>query len=124
MFEDKRKEVQLSGFQAETTNNQMELMAPIKALEHIVENGLQDSQINIYTDSQYVRNGITLWSKRWRDNGWRTGEGKPVKNKELWQRLRKLDLSLSVEWHWVKGHRMDYHNIRVDALAGEARKRG
>ncbi|HEY7750526.1 MAG TPA: ribonuclease HI [Aestuariivirgaceae bacterium] len=109
------KERELKGGEALTTNNRMELMAAISALEALK----RDCAINFYTDSNYLRDGITKWIHKWRRNGWRTAEKKPVKNAELWQRLDKALGRHRVQWHWVRGHAGHAENERADALARE-----
>ncbi|GLW94114.1 ribonuclease HI [Actinokineospora globicatena] len=107
-------ERELSGGSAEeTTNNRMELMAPIQALETLTRR----STVRLYTDSTYVRNGITKWVSRWRANGWKTSAREPVKNVDLWQRLEEAVAKHDVEWHWVKGHSGHPENERADQLA-------
>jgi ribonuclease HI len=96
-----------------TTNNRMELMAAISALEAIK----RACPIDVYTDSQYVRNGITTWLKGWKARGWLTADKKPVKNEDLWRRLEAACAQHDVTWHWVKGHASDALNNRVDGLA-------
>jgi ribonuclease HI len=96
-----------------TTNNRMELMAPIRALESLK----RPVKVNIYTDSTYVRNGIMQWMIRWKTNGWQTTDKKPVKNVDLWQRLDEAIKPHEVEWHWVKGHAGHPENERADKLA-------
>ena len=110
-FGDREKE--LSGGEALTTNNRMELMAAIMALEALT----RPCDIDLYTDSQYVRGGVTSWIKNWKARGWRTADRKPVKNIELWQRLETAEARHAVEWHWVKGHSGHEMNDRADALA-------
>lgn len=101
------------GEPGETTNNRMELMAPIEALE-----GLKwESVVTVYTDSTYVRNGITQWLPKWKQNGWRTSAKLPVKNADLWQRLEQAAARHEVEWLWVKGHAGHPENERADRLA-------
>ena len=107
------KERALSGGAAETTNNQMELMAAISALE-VLERA---STLTIVTDSQYVKNGVTGWIHGWKRNGWRTAAKKPVKNAELWQRLDAAQARHDVTWEWVKGHAGHPENERDDELA-------
>lgn len=107
------KEKKISGGEIHTTNNRMELMAPIKALEALKS----PCHIDIYTDSQYVKNGITTWIKNWRTNNWRTADKKPVKNVDLWQELDELSKKHEIKWHWVKGHSDNYYNNMVDELA-------
>ena len=103
------------GGELETTNNRMELTAAIKALEALKEN----CQVDVYTDSVYVRDGITKWLPRWRERGWRTAAKKPVKNQDLWMELAELVESHQVDWHWVKGHAGHPGNERADALANQ-----
>jgi ribonuclease HI len=106
-------ERELSGGEAETTNNRMELMAAIQALEALKRN----CQVTLTTDSQYVRKGITEWMINWKKNGWRTASKKPVKNAELWQRLDRARERHNVQWDWVKGHSGHPENERADELA-------
>ncbi len=106
-------EKELSGGERGTTNNRMELMAAIQALEAIKES----VEVHLYTDSTYVRSGITDWINKWRANGWRTAAKKPVKNVDLWQRLESATERHDVTWHWVKGHAGHPENERADALA-------
>jgi ribonuclease HI len=106
-------EKELSGGEAHTTNNRMELMAAIQALEAL----RRPCQVELFTDSQYVRNGITAWLRNWKARGWRTADNKPVKNDDLWRRLDEARTRHEVRWHWVKGHAADPLNNRVDALA-------
>ena len=108
-----RKEIK--GGEAETTNNRMELMAAISALEAL-KKGVE---ADLYTDSAYVRNGITSWIHGWKRNGWRTADKKPVKNMELWQRLDEALQRHRVTWHWIKGHAGHPENERADELARE-----
>jgi len=105
----------LHGGERDTTNNRMELMAAIEALAALKE----PCRINLYTDSQYVRNGITEWLPNWVRRGWRTASRKPVKNQDLWQRLSTLADGHQVEWHWVKGHAGHPGNELADALANQ-----
>ena len=107
---------ELCGYQADTTNNQMELMAAIQGLEALN----RPCQVILTTDSQYVRQGITEWLPGWKRKGWRTAAGKPVKNMELWQRLEKATTSHQIDWRWVKGHSGHAENERVDQLANLA----
>ena len=104
---------ELWGGEPLTTNNRMELTAVIEALAAVKRH----SHVAIYTDSQYVRQGITTWIHNWKSRGWRTADNKPVKNIDLWQRLDALAASHKVDWHWVKGHAGDPGNERADALA-------
>ena len=106
-------EKELSGGAAETTNNQMELMAAIMALESMK----RPVEADLYTDSAYVKNGITTWLRDWKARGWKTAAKKPVKNAELWQRLEAALAPHRVRWHWVKGHAGHPENERADALA-------
>ena len=112
-FGETRKE--LMGGEAHTTNNRMELMAAIAALEALKRSCIVD----LHTDSQYLRNGIMSWIHGWKKNGWRTADKKPVKNVDLWQRLDAALKSHKVEWHWVKGHAGHPMNERADELARE-----
>lgn len=115
-FGDNEKE--LFGGEPETTNNRMELMAAISALE-----GLSRAcAVDMHVDSQYVRNGIMSWMKGWKRNGWRTADKKPVKNVDLWQRLDEATERHEIAWHWVKGHAGDVMNERADALARQGMK--
>ncbi len=113
-------ELKRSGGDPASTNNKMELTAVIKALERISDTGnYEDSKIEIYTDSKYVKNGITLWINNWVKNGWKTASKQPVKNKELWMRLKELSDPLTVSWRWVKGHAGDPLNEACDAMVKE-----
>ncbi|MEX2649402.1 MAG: ribonuclease HI [Alphaproteobacteria bacterium] len=105
----------LQGGEPETTNNRMELTAAIMALEAFK----RPATVRVHTDSVYVRDGITRWIKRWKANGWRTAERKPVKNVDLWQRLDAALARHHVTWHWVRGHAGHPENERADALARE-----
>ncbi|RJE80569.1 ribonuclease HI [Paracoccus sp. JM45] len=107
------KERELAGGEAATTNNRMELMAAISALETLT----RPSQIVIVTDSAYVKNGVTQWIHGWKRNGWKTADRKPVKNVELWQRLDEAQKTHTVEWRWIKGHAGHAENERADELA-------
>ena len=107
------KERELCGGEADTTNNRMELLAAIQALETLG----RASTITIVTDSAYVKNGVTSWIHGWKCNGWRTADKKPVKNAELWQRLDSAAARHTVTWKWVKGHAGHPENERADALA-------
>jgi ribonuclease HI len=112
-FNDKEKE--LWGGEAGTTNNRMELMAAIRALEALK----RPSRVKLYTDSLYVMKGITTWIHDWKRRGWRTAEKKPVKNDDLWRQLDALAAKHEIEWHWVKGHNGHPENERADALANK-----
>ena len=106
----------ISGSVKDTTNNKMELIAPIKALQEIKEK----QPIEIYTDSQYVRLGITDWVHKWMKNNWQTSKKEPVKNKELWIQLYELTNSFDIKWIWVKAHAGNLLNEEVDLLAKQA----
>jgi ribonuclease HI len=106
----------LSGGEPQTTNNRMEMGAAIGALEALPH----PAHIDIYTDSQYLRDGITRWMVNWKKNGWMTTDKKPVKNKDLWLRLDMLTTIHHVKWHWVKGHNGHPENEHADALARNA----
>ena len=108
-----KKERELSGGDPLTTNNRMELLAAIRGLQALK----RPCRVRIHTDSIYARDGITRWIHRWRQNGWRTSDKKPVKNAELWQELIEAAEPHRIEWHWVKGHSGHPENDRVDALA-------
>ncbi len=107
---------QRSGSEANTTNNRMELMAVIRALTA----ARRHREIEIHTDSQYVKNGMQSWIKNWKRNNWRTADKKPVKNQDLWQQLDELSHNIKIHWHWVRGHNGDEMNERVDNLARTA----
>lgn len=107
------REKELNGGEPLTTNNRMELLAAIRGLEALK----RPCRVQLYTDSTYVRDGITKWIHGWRKNGWRTADRKPVKNAELWQELVEAAAPHRVEWHWVKGHSGHKDNDRADALA-------
>ena len=107
------KERELSGGEPATTNNRMELMAAISALEALT----RASTIIIVTDSAYVKNGVTQWIHGWKRNGWRTADRKPVKNADLWQRLDMAQARHRVDWRWIKGHAGHAENERADELA-------
>ncbi len=112
-------EKELSGAEARTTNNRMELMAAIAALEALKE----PCEVELTTDSVYLRDGITKWIHNWKRNDWKTSGKKPVKNAELWRRLDEAAARHDVTWHWVKGHDGHAENERADALAREAIRR-
>ena len=107
------KERELSGGEADTTNNRMELMAAISALETLT----RPSALTITTDSAYVKNGVTGWIHGWKRNGWKTADRKPVKNVDLWQRLDAAQARHKVEWRWIKGHAGHAENEKADELA-------
>ena len=109
---------ELSGAEPATTNNRMELTAAIMALEALKE----PCQVTLYTDSQYLRNGITLWLPNWLCKGWKTSARKAVKNRDLWQRLHDACQRHDIDWRWVRGHAGNPANQRVDRLASAARK--
>jgi len=107
------KEKELYGFDPETTNNRMELMAAIQALEALQ----RPTTVSLHTDSKYLLDGITKWIPNWQRNGWKTAAKKPVKNEDLWRRLTEAMRPHDVDWVWVKGHAGDPGNERADALA-------
>jgi ribonuclease HI len=113
-YQDKEKKIY--GSERETTNNRMELMAAIKALESLKKS----CTVAITTDSQYVRRGMLEWMKQWKARDWKTADKKPVKNKDLWQELDALVVLHHVKWHWVKGHSGHVENEMADALANQA----
>jgi ribonuclease HI len=106
-------EKELFGGEAHTTNNRMELLAVIRALEALT----RATVVELYTDSQYVKNGIETWIHAWRRNGWKTSDKKPVKNADLWRELETAAARHTVRWNWVRGHDADVDNERADALA-------
>ena len=110
------KEKELKGGELHTTNNRMELMAAISALEALTK----PCEVDLHTDSQYVRNGISTWIHGWKKNGWKTADKKPVKNVDLWQKLDAALAQHKVRWHWVKGHAGHPMNERADQLARDA----
>ena len=105
-----------SGYSIKTTNNQMELTAAIKAIEFLVNH----KEMSIYTDSNYLKNGITLWVTNWKKNNWKTASKNPVKNKELWERLDQLNYLKKIKWKWVKAHDTNKLNNEVDLLARQS----
>ena len=109
-------EKEISGGEALTTNNRMELMAAISALEALT----RPCAVNLHTDSIYVRDGVTGWIHNWKKRGWKTADKKPVKNADLWQRLDQATHRHQITWHWVKGHAGHPENERADALARDA----
>lgn len=110
------KEKELSGAEPDTTNNRMELTAAIEGLDALT----RPSTVILYTDSVYVRDGITKWVAGWQRNGWKTAAKKPVKNDDLWKRLVEAEKRHTVEWRWVKGHNGDHYNEIADTLATTA----
>ena len=110
---DESGKIEIKGKKEKTTNNQMELTAPIMALKKIP----QGSKVQIFTDSKYVKSGITEWIHNWKKNGWKTADKKEVKNKNLWTKLDDLSNAFDIEWIWVKAHSTDELNNEVDLLA-------
>ena len=115
IIEDEKKS-RIKGNKKNTTNNQMELLAPIKALKKIPKG----SNVQIFTDSKYVKSGITEWIHNWKKNGWKTASKQPVKNKDLWTELDQMTNEFQIKWSWVKGHSTDVLNNEVDLIAREA----
>ena len=113
---DDGKKTQIKGSKKNTTNNQMELMAPIEALKKIPKG----SKVQIFTDSKYVKSGITEWIHNWKKNGWKTANKQKVKNKDLWVELDLLSNDFDIKWNWVKAHSNDMLNNEVDLIAREA----
>ena len=113
---DDGKKTEIKGSKKNTTNNQMELLAPIQALKKIPKG----SKVQIFTDSKYVKSGITEWIHNWKKNGWKTADKQPVKNKELWEELDLLTNEFEISWNWVKAHSTDELNNKVDLIAREA----
>jgi len=123
MIISENKKKQLCGGEKMTTNNRMELTAAIKALEYCSqqnEKQLTLRQFKVYTDSTYLKEGITVWINTWEKNNWKTADKKNVKNVDLWQRLKKLAKNNSIEWLWIKGHSGNPMNDLVDKLAKES----
>jgi ribonuclease HI len=140
MHDMQKNDFELSGEEQNTTNNRMEMLAAIKALEcfdssktvfpdvtesstpcvESVRAGIQEMQLIIYTDSQYVKNGVNSWIKSWKKNGWKTATKQPVKNQDLWILLDALQTKLTPHWEWVRGHSNIFGNERADALARNA----
>ena len=118
IFDQDDKQKNISGSEKNTTNNRMELLAAIMSLKKIKNN----SEVVIFTDSTYVKNGITEWMKNWKKNGWKNSSKKPIKNKDLWEKLDKLCEANSVSWKWVKGHSTNEFNNLADELATKAIK--
>lgn len=121
LFFDDGTSVQASGHDPNTTNNRMEMMAAVQALltlqAHCSQHKVQAELVELYTDSEYLRNGITTWIHSWEKNGWKTSAKKEVKNKDLWMQLRDLSNACNVQWFWVKGHSGHPENELVDQLA-------
>ena len=113
---DEGKKTEIKGNKKNTTNNQMELLAPIEALKKIPKG----SKVQIFTDSKYVKSGITEWIHNWKKNGWKTTNKKEVSNKELWTELDQLNSEFEINWNWVKAHSTDKLNNEVDLLARDA----
>ena len=111
-----KAEKELFGYSEMTTNNRMELLAVINSLEYLPQN----SSVDIYTDSIYVKNGITVWLDNWIKNNWRTANKKPVKNIDLWQQLKQIISNHNVNFYWIKGHSGNPGNEKADALARKA----
>ena len=116
LIQENDNEKKLSGSELNTTNNRMELTAVIKALEHYDET----REIEVFTDSKYVMQGITEWIKNWKNNHWKTSQKKDVKNKDLWVLLDTVSAKHDIKWSWVKGHAGDYGNEIADKLATQA----
>ena len=114
IVEDEKK-THIKGSKRDTTNNQMELLAPIKALKKIPKG----SKVQIFTDSKYVKSGITVWIHNWKKNGWKTANKQPVKNKELWVELDLMNNAFDIKWSWVKGHSGHEQNEIADQLANK-----
>ena len=114
----KEHEKEISGFEIQTTNNRMELMAAIEALRSLN----RKSDVDLYTDSQYLKNGMTLWMPKWIENNWRKRHSGQIKNIDLWQMLQELANKHNIIWHWVRGHDTNEGNIRADKLAVKAKK--
>ena len=110
------EKTEIKGGKKDTTNNQMELLAPIEALKKIPKG----SKVQIFTDSKYVKSGITEWIHNWKKNGWKTANKQPVKNQDLWTELDNMTIAYEIEWIWVKGHSSDKLNNEVDLIAREA----
>ena len=113
---DEGKKTEIKGSKKDTTNNQMELLAPIEALKKVPKG----SKVQIFTDSKYVKSGITEWIHNWKKNGWKTTNKKEVSNKELWTELDQLNDEFEIIWNWVKAHSTDKLNNEVDLLARDA----
>ena len=118
IFDNNNKQKNISGSEENTTNNRMELSAAIMALQEINMN----SEITIYTDSIYVKKGITEWVLKWKDNGWKNSNKEPIKNKDLWEKLVNLCEQNTINWKWVKAHASNKYNNLADELATKAIK--
>ena len=118
ILDDEKNQINISGKEKSTTNNRKELMAPIMALKKVK----RSSEIVVYTDSTYLKNGITLWIKNWKKNGWKNANKKSVKNKDLWILLNKISEKHSINWKWIKAHAGNTYNELADKLAAEAIK--
>jgi len=118
ILDEEKNETNISGKEKTTTNNRMELVAPIMALRKIKK----VSEVIIYTDSTYLKNGITIWIKKWEKNNWKNTSKKPVKNKDLWIILNELSKEQIIDWRWVKAHAGNKYNEIADKLATEAIK--
>tara|TARA_B110000438_G_scaffold252984_1_gene258351 strand:- start:106 stop:534 length:429 start_codon:yes stop_codon:yes gene_type:complete len=116
ILSEEKNEISISGQEKSTTNNRMELTAPIMALRKIKK----ASKIIIYTDSIYLKNGITIWIKNWEKNGWKSANKKPVKNKDLWVTLNNLSKEHVIDWKWIKAHAGNKYNEIADKLATKA----
>ena len=118
IIDEENNQIELSGSEKSTTNNRMELLAPIKALKKVKK----EAKLTIFTDSTYLKNGITEWIKKWETNGWKNANKKPIKNKDLWQELNKLTQKKDIAWKWVKAHAGNPLNELADQLATKAIK--
>ncbi len=114
--------LQGSGGEEATTNNRMELTAVIEALKRVLAEG-PDPELDLYTDSRYVQQGITNWIRKWEKNGWRSSTREPVKNQDLWRELRRLSASEKIRWHWLAGHRGHQYNEECDRMVQEEIRR-
>jgi ribonuclease HI len=108
------------GAELDTTNNRMELTAALAALKAFAKLEIPSRTITVFTDSQYVQKGMTSWLKSWKQNGWRTGDRKPVKNRDLWEQLDELSADFLIEWRWVRGHAGNEYNERCDRMTQQA----
>ncbi len=114
-----KKEIKLQGNEVKTTNNRMEILASIKALEHLKQEEIEE-EIEIFTDSNYLKNGITIWIENWIKNNWKTASKKPVLNQDLWIRLFDLTRDFQIKWNWVKAHNGNKYNEIVDSMAKQS----